>query len=191
MRIGPTHRNVPGSGLIRQEMITDRAVIRKGRLIACAAVCFLIQVTILHRLTYGILSVDLICILAVFLALEASESGALWSALGLGLLRDMGTSGRIGGSSVLLVLGAAGLVRVRDRIFRETPLPDMLLAFLFALFCGGGHAMAAVLAERYADWQALLSQAFGQAVVTAALYPFIALICDRIGLLQRQESGLA
>ena len=176
--------------LDRKEHETPATTIRKGRLILCAIVLFLIQVAIAHRLTYRFVRFDLLYLLAAFLALEGSEDGALWSALGIGLLRDLGSSGRLGGSAVLLLLGVAGLVHVRDRIFRETVVTDMLLAFLLVLFCGVGHAMGVALFGRYVQWGMLLVRALGQALITASLYPLLSLVCERIGLLEREEYAL-
>ena len=172
-------------------MITRPTGLRTVRLVLCALVLFLLQVTISHRLTYGILHADLLYVLAAFLALEASEEAALWSALGIGLLRDLGSSGRLGGSAVLLVLGAAGLLHVRDRIFREVFVTDMVLVFAFALFCGAGHATGLAVAGRYAQWGALLAGALGQALVTAVLYPVFAFLFERAALLDRAGSGRA
>ena len=175
----------------RKEADTQHTTIRKGRLILCAAVLFLIQATVAHRLSGAFVRFDLLYLLAGFLALEANEDGALWAALCIGLLRDLGSAGRLGGSAVLLVLGVAGLVHVRGRIYREVFVTDVLFVFALVLFCGVGHAMGVALVGRYAQWEPLLTRALGQALVTAVLYPPFAHIFDAIGLLEREESVLA
>jgi len=185
-------RPCPSSGSLGwKEADTQPATIRKGRLIACALVLFLIQGAVAHRLSGAFLRFDLLYLLAAFLALEAGEKGALWSALGIGVLRDLGSTGRLGGSAVLLVVAAAALVHLRNRIYREGFVTDVLLVFVFVLFCGMGHAAGTALAGRYAQWGPLLARALGQALITGVLYPPFAYVFDAIGVLERQESVLA
>lgn len=174
-----------------KEAATKVVTIRKDKLILCAALMFVLQVTISHRLSYRALRFDLLYLLVAFLALEATPSGALWSALGLGLLRDLGSSGRLGSSAVLMVLGAAGLLDLRGRLFRETALANMLLVFVFVLFCGVVDAGVVAIAERYAQWGTLLGRAMGQALLTAAICPVLFLLYECIGLVERQQSVLA
>jgi rod shape-determining protein MreD len=185
-RTGPS-RGSPG----REEADTQRATIRKGRLIVCALVLFLIQGAVAHRLSGAFLRFDLLYLLAAFLALEAGEKGALWSALGIGVLRDLGSTGHLGGSAVLLVVATAALLHFRNRIYREAFVTDALLVFTFVLFCGLGHAAGTALVGRYAQWGPLLTRALGQALLTGLLYPPFAYIFDALGLMERRETAMS
>ena len=149
---------------------------------------FLVQVAIAHRFRYRLVSFDLLYILAAYLALEASRKGALWGALGIGILRDLASCGRLGGSAVILVVGTAGILSMRDRVYRETVAMDLLLVFAFLLFCGFSEVALVVLAASDADKGVLAGRALGQALLTTALTPLFFLLYERIGLIERDES---
>jgi len=94
-------------------------MISKGRLALFALVLVLVQAAVAYRYSYGILRVDLLYILAAYLALEASPKGALWSALAIGLLRDLASCARPGTSAAALVTATGALLVLRGRIYRE------------------------------------------------------------------------
>jgi rod shape-determining protein MreD len=164
--------------------------IRKLRLALCAVSLLLVDVAFAYRLSYGILRADLVLALAAFLALEAGAPGVVWSAVALGVLRDMASSARPGGS-VVGMLAAAGLaLALRDRVYREKVLADMMLAFLFVLSCGVVRGTGTALFSP-ARWGAMMGHALGQALLTAALCPLLFPVFRRLGLVQKEEHVLA
>ena len=175
----------------RRESTTRKSITRKVRFAVCALVMVLLQVSVTYRFSYGILRLDLLFLLAAFMALEADLGAALWSALAIGLLRDLASAGRLGGSALILVPAAAGLFAVRDRMWRETALVDMVLVFGFALFCGVLEGTAVAIAGEAARWGTMLAHAFGQAAVTAALCPLFFALFRRAGLVDAHDSLLA
>jgi len=86
-----------------------------------------------------------------------------------------------------MVLAAGGLVALRGRIYREVIVTDVLLVFLFALFCGGMEATVVALFHASARWGGLLALASGQAILTALLCPLVFAACNRFGLVDRHE----
>jgi rod shape-determining protein MreD len=166
---------------------TETVTVRKARLSVCAVLLLLVQVCAAYRLSYGILRVDLLYLLAGFLALEAAPANALWSALAIGVLRDLASSARLSASALATVLATAALLAVRDRLYREPVFVDMALLFVYALLAGVVEATAVAIADR-ADWSVLLGCALGQAAFTAALVPVFFFLFERVGLLERKDS---
>jgi rod shape-determining protein MreD len=160
-------------------------MIRKGRLVLCVAVLFLLQVTVVHRFTHAFLRPDLLFLAAAFLALEADFTGALWSAFALGLLRDLGSGGRIGASAIVLVAASAVLVTVRRRLMRESFWPDMVLTFAYVLACGVVSALAVWALSEAGQLRELLARAAGQAAFTTALSPLVFVAFSKLGLVDK------
>jgi len=156
-----------------------------------AAVLFLLQVTVAHRFSTESLRFDLLYLLAAYLALEARPEAALVCACAIGILRDLGSGGRLGASAVVMVLGAAGLLVLRDRIYREKIVTDVVLVFGFVLFCGTLRAGGVALASASAGWFALMQYALGQAALTAALAPLFFRLFDRLRVVEREGALLA
>jgi len=161
-------------------------MIRKARFTACVAVLFLLQVTVVHRFTHRFLRPDLLLLAAAFLGLEAEWQGALVGSFALGLLRDLGSSGRLGSSALLLVGVTAALLAVRGHLVRESAWTDLLLTFAYVLACGLISALAVALAGAGSDPTALLLRAAGQAAFTAALSPLASLAFSGLGLVRRR-----
>ncbi len=161
-------------------------MIRKVRLALCIAALFLIQVTLAHRLSYRFLRPDLLLLCAAYLALESDFRGALWAALILGLLRDLGSAGPIGASALLMVPAAAGLNSLKEHLVRKSAVMDALLALLYFLSVGVLYAMGTVLTTSGALPRLMLG-ALGQAVYTAALSPLLFAGFDQIGLVEEQR----
>jgi len=149
------------------------------------AVLFLLQVAVAHRFFYSSVRFDLLYLIAVFIALEAGVRDALWSALWIGLLRDLASVGRLGSSAVLLVLAAAGVLLIRDRVFRESAVMDAAFVFAVVFLCALCDAVWLGLAGHEAAWGTLAGRATGQAAVTAALSPVFFVFFEWIGLVER------
>jgi rod shape-determining protein MreD len=157
-------------------------MVHKVRTIVCVAVLFMVQVTIVHRFSYRFLRPDLLCLAAAYLALEASLGGALWSAFGLGILRDLGSAGRLGASPLLLIPASALLFLIRGQLVRESVWADMLLTFAYVLVCGAAHALVSAAFTPGPQAGELMGVALGQAAFTAALSPLFFLAFAKLGL---------
>jgi rod shape-determining protein MreD len=160
-------------------------MVRRLRLIACAALLFLLQATIAHRFSYGPLRPDLLALLVIYLGLEADFGPALIGAFALGILRDLGSLTPLGLSALLYLPATGALLVVRERLFREHALTDMVFAFCFVWACGAVHALGAALLMPSAHAGPLMARAAGQAVFTAALSPLFFVACTAAGIVDR------
>jgi len=157
-------------------------MIRKARLVVCIAALFLLQVTLAHRFTYRFLRPDLLYTIAVFIALEADSRGALCSAFALGILRDLGSSGRLGTSAFLFVLASYGMLWLRERLMRERAWVDMVLVFGYVLVCELAQAAGVALATAWVSADDFMPRALGVAIYTSALSPLLFAAFARLGL---------
>lgn len=160
-------------------------MIRKIRLALCLALLFVLQVTVAHRFAYGILRPDLLCLAAAFLALEADFGGALWGALTVGLLRDMGSCGRLGASALTLLPLSGAMSFVKDRLMRESAWADLALTFAYVAACGLMDAVGAWAFTAGASLAELVPRAFGQALFSAALSPLLFTALTWAGIVAR------
>ncbi len=158
---------------------------RTPRLIACALALFLLQVCVVQRFSYRFMRPDLIYLAVVFLALEARPKQALYAALLLGLLRDMGSAGRLGASALAFLPATALLIALRRRLVRESALVDVLLTFAFVAACGAALAAGTALLSPGADFGPLLRRALGQAAFTAAISPLGFAALRAVGVVER------
>jgi len=148
-------------------------MVRKVRFTLCVAVLFLLQVTVMHRFTYGILRPDLLYLAVIFLALEAGFAGALAGAFALGLLHDLASAGGFGASALLFLPASAALVLMRGHLLRESLMTDMVLAFFYVLACGLASAVGVAAFTSGGRIAELAPLALGQAIFTAALSPLV------------------
>jgi rod shape-determining protein MreD len=156
-------------------------MLRTGRLIIGLAVLFLLQTSVVHRFTYDWLRPDLLVLAAVFLALEASHRGALCGAFAVGLLRDLGSCGRIGAGALLLVAASAAVFALRDYLI-QAAWTDLAMTFAYVLAVGTVAALATGASAVGPQLPALLGRALGQAVFTTALCPLVFVALHRLGV---------
>lgn len=129
----------------------------------------------------GVLSPDLMAILAVYIALHArSGTDVAISAWVLGLALDLTSSGGVSGSTVIgpmalaYTASAALLFRIREAFFRERALTQATLALFFCLAAHGLWVTVQAALAGGLPWAAygrILLQAVGLAVYTALLTP--------------------
>lgn len=157
-------------------------MMRQIRVGVCVLVIFLLQVTLVHRFSDGCLRLDLLYVLVAYLALEADFKAALWSAYGIGILRDLASCGRMGASALVCVAGAAALLFVRDHLLREKWLTDALLVFLFLFFCGLLEAGLVCVLGSGPVWKEAFPRLTGQAALSGIMSPLFFFLFDRAGL---------
>lgn len=165
-------------------------MIRKVRFTICVAALFMLQVTFVHRFTHRFLRPDVLYLLAIFLALEADFKGALWGAFLLGLLRDLGSCGRLGASALLFVAATWGLLLLRQRLMRESIWPDLVLTFTYVLVCGLAYALGVAVFASGAQIAELMPRALGQAVFTTALSPLFFVGFAKLGVVRGSTGAL-
>jgi len=163
-------------------------MIRKLRLIACVAILLILQTTVVHRFSYRFVRFDLLGLLVAFLALEASFKATVWSALGIGLLRDLASCGRLGASGLLFVAGAGGLFFLREKVIRQHVWTELLLVFAFVLFYSAAWAASEAAVASGAQLGALLKRALGTAAFTAMLSPLLFPLFERSGLVRSERN---
>ncbi len=140
----------------------------------------------LDRLTLGPVGPDLMALLAVFVglyvrgAMEGVTAG--WV---LGMMIDLTTAGgagmgtRVGPMALFFALGVWMIFQVREAIYRERALPQMLVA---AIFCLLTHSLwvltQAVLAPGlWPNLGRLLVQVLLSAVYSGLLMPLVHFVC--------------
>jgi len=148
-------------------------MIRKGRLIICVAVLFLLQATLVHRFSQRFLRLDLLYVVVAYLALEADFKGALWGAFLVGMLRDLGSCGRLGASALLFVLATWATLWLRSYLVRESIWTDLALVFAYVLLCELAYGLGTAALTPGAQAADLLPRALGQAVFTTAVSPLL------------------
>ncbi|MCK4283165.1 MAG: rod shape-determining protein MreD [Candidatus Brocadiae bacterium] len=159
-------------------------MVRKVRFTICAAVLFVLQVTFVHRFSHRFLRPDLLYLLVIFLALEARFEGALWGAFLLGLLRDLGSCGRLGTSALLFVPATWGLLLLREHLLRESAWMDLILTFAYVLGCELVYALGVAAFAPGVQLAELMPLALGQAIFTTALGPLSFAGFARIGIVE-------
>jgi rod shape-determining protein MreD len=164
-------------------------MVRRLRLIGCTAGLFLAQASVAHRFSYGVLRPDLLLIATAYLALEADYRAALWCGFGIGLLRDLGSAGPLGLSSLLLVPACAALVLLREHLMRDSFLTDFVLAGLFILAFSTGEAMLDLVFIRGAGLRLLTGQALGQTAFSLALAPLLFAALGGLGVVDRSAAA--
>jgi rod shape-determining protein MreD len=140
------------------------------------------RILVFDRLAIGPVGPDFLAMLAVFVGLWArSGADAMLAGWCLGMLMDLTTGGGAGVSTVVgpmaLSFGAGTwlLVRVREGLFRERALPQMMLAVFFVLLTHTlWAAMQALLgrgAVSFATFGRTMLQILASAAYTGLLMP--------------------
>jgi len=162
---------------------------RTWRFIFCVTSLLIVQVTVVHRFSYGPWRPNLLYLCAAFVALDAPFSGAIWSAFVIGALADLSTCGRMGAGAFILVLACSAMLFLRHRLLRGNLLTDIALVFAFVFFAGAFHAVALALFTRGGAFATLLRAAAGEAAFTALLallfFPFF----HKLGIVADGDSG--
>jgi rod shape-determining protein MreD len=165
-------------------------------LLVVAYLLLLVQATLGRALTIesawpGPIGPDLAALLAVYLVLHVrADVDALLSACLLGWLVDLTTAGGAGDLTVAgpmalgYALGAFVLLQLREGVFRERAVPQILLALLFVVLAHGlWIVLQSILGRAEMSWGdvgRLLIQALGSAVYTAVLMPVLHVVFSAI-----------
>ena len=148
------------------------------RFIPVLIVLFLLQTSFVCRYAFGAFRVDLLCLLAVFIALEADYAPTLIAAFVIGLTRDLGSIGPLGMGPLIFVPVAAGIIALRHFLLRDSFITDMVLAGLGVLAIGLTTAILTALSTPGPQIGTLAVQAFGQAAMSLAAWPIVYLALD-------------
>ncbi len=161
--------------------------IKTVRLIAAAAAVAVLQSCLMHRFSYACISFDLIALLAVFLALNTTAAGTLWWVLGLGLLRDLGSTGRMGLSAVSFLPAVLLVWALKERFDRTSPVSETSVSFLFLLGSGILYAAGTLLLCGGAA-SGLFCHAAGRAAFSAILAPPLFALFRFAGIIERKKT---
>ncbi len=159
-------------------------MLRRPRLAACLAALFVLQACLAQRFSYSFLRVDLLLALAAFLSLEASHRGALGGAFAVGIIRDLGSSGRLGSSALLMLVAAAGTVTLGEYLLRESFWTELLLVALFILAFSVAESVLGMVCAGTAS-APLLRAGLGQAAFTAAVTPLLLPVLHSMRIVER------
>jgi len=136
------------------------------------AACLILQAAFLDGMRVFGAAPDILFIVALYAALFAPKSHATLAAVMAGLASDVFAGGRLGVHALLFGLVAAFLVYAREKIFKEHPLSQAVLAFAALCVIEVAYALAAKIQYPTASAGALLAAGILSALWTAALAPF-------------------
>ncbi|KPJ63007.1 MAG: hypothetical protein AMS15_02010 [Planctomycetes bacterium DG_23] len=114
---------------------------------------------------------DLLLLFALYLGLYGRREDALVGSWLAGLCKDFLTMGHIGVYALLFLLFAVFLSRIREALFREHPLTQMILVFLSVLFLNSIFLIPLSIYFRLKSFPVLLVQAASIAFYSALLAP--------------------
>lgn len=135
------------------------------------------------RLPFGPVGPDLLVLLAVFIALNVRDlTDGMMAGWVIGFVIDLTTAGgvaaatRIGPMALGYALCVWAVFAVREAMFRERALPQMLMAGVFCLVSHGFWVTVQTILSHGATWSdygTLLLQVILSAVYTAMLMPLM------------------
>ncbi len=157
------------------------------RLAASVAALFLLQAAVVPRFTHLTFRPDLLLLVPAFVALEGSFRAAAWTALCVGLVRDLGSAGPLGLTPLVLVPATVALCAMRERLVRGRLAVDLALTFAYVFACG--LVLAAVQEAGSAGRFAATEVAFGQALVSTAVAPVLFLVLRNARVVAPQEES--
>jgi rod shape-determining protein MreD len=157
------------------------------RLAASVAVLFLLQAAVAPRFTHLHFRPDLLLLVSAFVALEGSFQAAAWTALCVGLLRDLGSAGPLGLTPLVLVPATVGLYGAREHLVRGRLAVDLALTFAYVFACG--LAMSAAQKAGAGTRFGPAGVAFGQALVSTAVAPMLFVVLRNARVAARQEQS--
>lgn len=157
-------------------------MIRRVRFSICLLALYLLQVAVAPRFSYGPLRIDLLTLLAAFLALEANFTGAVVGVFVVGLVRDLGAEGRLGGSALLFLLTLPPLWMLREFLLRENPLTDWLLTAGWVAAIALVTGLVKALVTPHPQAGPLLVATGGQALMTALVAPLVFVLLHKAGI---------
>ncbi len=149
-------------------MIVTR--IKWMKLVAAALASAVLQQSLMHRFSYGYISLDLIALLAAFVAVSVTNKSAPWTIAALGLLRDLGSTGRPGLGALSFLVALIPVWKLKERLDRTTAVSEPVLSFLF-LLCEGFVYAAGTLLLTPGMTLSLFYHSAGRAVFSAFMAP--------------------
>ncbi len=161
--------------------------IRILRLIAAAFAVSVLQQSLMHRYSYGYISFDLIALLAAFLSINVTDRNTLWAVTGLGLLRDLGSAGRLGLSAISFLPALLLVWALKERFDRTTMVSELSLSFLFLLCAGMVYASGTLLLTPGITLS-FFGHAVGRAFFSMLLAPPLFALFTIAGIIETQKT---
>jgi rod shape-determining protein MreD len=149
-----------------------RAHMREIPYIILLIICLAFQAAFLGEMRVLGAAPNIFFIVTLYAALFAPKSHATLAAVMAGLACDVFAGGRLGVHALLFGLAAALLVYTRNKIFKEHPLSQAVLAFIALGAIEIVGSVAVKIQYPTTSAAALLSAGALSALWTAALAPF-------------------
>ncbi len=146
----------------------------------------IVQQSLMHRFSHGYISFDLIALTAAFVAFHMTGKGGLWAVLFLGVLRDLGSTGRLGAGALCFLPAVLLMWALKERFFRRTMVSGISFAFLFMLASGALYAAGMIAFSPAGASYRYLYHAAASATFTAILVPLF-FVCFRLAGIIEQE----
>lgn len=103
------------------------------RVVIAALVVFILQVTVVHWISVGGASPDLVLVILVLIILERGPVAAVVIGFTLGFLQDLGNASFLGMNALAKSIAAYGVSRIGGDLFPESVLFKGLLIFSASL----------------------------------------------------------
>ncbi len=162
--------------------------IRKIRFVLVALIISIMQQVFVHRYSYGYAGLDLIAVMGAFTAIMVPTGAALWSCLGLGVLRDLGTAARLGGSALAMLPAVLMISMLKDRFYRSGMAFDIIFTLLFMLSFGFVYAAGAIVFSLGTIPFSFFYHAIGYAVFSSLLVPPLFALFRSAGLVEERKT---
>ncbi len=145
-----------------------------AKLALLAAACLVAELTILDDLSWRGARVELLLLLACFAALFARDRRqALFSCWLIGLIKDIGSSGPLALHALLFLLAGWAIVSVKQIIFRESVLTQLLVAAAGCAAVGIATALVVSMTAGGIPASHWLTKTLMSTLATALLAPIV------------------
>ncbi len=91
----------------------------------------------------------------------------------IGLFKDLGSAGPLGLHALLFLAAGWAVLQVRQVLFRESPVTQVVVAFIAACGVAVAGALFVAMTAGGVPWGQVLSRTLLSGVLTAALAPLL------------------
>lgn len=164
-----------------------RINIKKTRFVLVALAVSIVQQCLVHRYSAGYFSIDLVVLLGAFIAINAPDKKALWAAFFLGMLRDFGSVGMMGGAVLSMLPPVLIVLSIRERLYRNNIISDTVFSLIFLLSFGFIYGTLMLIFSSGVSL-AYYYHALGSAALTMVVTPPFFVLLRLSGFLERHKT---
>ncbi len=144
------------------------------RLLILGLVAFVLELTVMERLTFHGGRPELLLLLACFAALFSFRPRqAYWTAWLLGIIKDLGSSSPLGFHALVFVAIAWTLIMLRKVVFREHPMVQFIIAFVAAFLMNLLAAALVCIFQGSIPFGSIMTTTLIGGLLTAAIAPVV------------------